>query len=113
MSTRLALPPLLFQVTKKVCNLTVLLFGSLSGHSAKEQALYNSGTQATNEAASSRAMTKTKATKCETDGVLFAKNKRRSFMTESMRSSKIDRHQCENAHEEADAARKASFNKNQ
>ena len=90
-----------------------LLIGLKTVHSAKEQALYSSGAQATNEAASSRVMTKDKATKCESDGVLFAKNKRQSFMTTSMRTSKIDRHQCENAHEEADAARKASSNKNQ
>lgn len=57
---------------------------------------------------------RTKATKCETDGVLFAKNQRQSFMTESMRSSKtMDKKTCENAHDEADNARKASFAKNQ
>jgi hypothetical protein len=82
-------------------------------HSEAEQALYSCGNKASSDAASMRQQSRAKATTCAMDGVLFDKNKRQSFLTEAMRSSKVDKKKCENAHEEADTARKASFNKNQ
>jgi len=81
-------------------------------HSEAEQSLYNSGFQASSEAATMRQQSRAKATACATDGFLFDKNKRQSFMTESMRSANADKKTCENVHEEADTGRKASYTKN-
>eukprot|EP00286_Rhodomonas_abbreviata_P027679 CAMPEP_0181297420 /NCGR_PEP_ID=MMETSP1101-20121128/5229_1 /TAXON_ID=46948 /ORGANISM="Rhodomonas abbreviata, Strain Caron Lab Isolate" /LENGTH=306 /DNA_ID=CAMNT_0023402353 /DNA_START=142 /DNA_END=1062 /DNA_ORIENTATION=- len=83
-----------------------------TGHSEAERAQYSSGMEASAAAASLRDQARAKATKCATDGVLFEKNKRQSFMTESMRSNTVDKKKCENAHDQAENERKTSSTKN-